>query len=269
MKKILPLALLLALLLACTISTQASRSEERIATRVSLALTQTAMALPLSQASQTPAPQIESTLTPTPSRTPPADDPKTILGNPTLRDDLSTGKNWNLESGAVTYGDTQFSQSSGKLTASNNIIGDGLIWYLSHLNFKNAYLETRFEVEQCSGNDQYGLVFRAKDYNDGLAYYFIVTCSGQYELRRWNTSGSNLLLGMPASPAINKGSDQVNTLGVWADGSLIRLYMNNQLLTELQDDSLIVDGHFGLFINAAETPGFTIHMDEIAYWDLD
>ena len=78
-----------------------------------------------------------------------------------------------------------------------------------------------------------------------------------------------MLLGMPFSEKIHKGPNQTNTLGIWIKGPIIRLYVNNNLLEEINDSTLLNGGHFGLFINARQTPGFTIYMDEISYWILN
>ena len=78
-----------------------------------------------------------------------------------------------------------------------------------------------------------------------------------------------MLLGMLFSQKIHKGPNQTNTLGIWIKGPIIRLYVNNNLLEEINDSTLLNSGHFGLFINARQTPGFTINMDEISYWILN
>ncbi len=273
MKKTLLLVILFLFSMACTISLPGSSFDKDVAVGVGVALALTETALQESEdgqsATDTPQPEAEITLTPTTTRTPPADDPKTVLGNSNWRDTLSDGKNWQLESGDVTYGDTTFSHANGKLTAVNSVRGDGMIWYLTYLDFEDAYLEATFEIEDCSASDQYGLIVRAADYNDGIAYYYIVTCGGQYDLRRWNLSGSTLLLNSLSSDVFNNGSNQSNTLGIWIEGDIIRLYANNQFLTEVQDNSITGEGHFGLFSNAVQTSNFTIHMDEIAYWLID
>ena len=59
------------------------------------------------------------------------------------------------------------------------------------------------------------------------------------------------------------------TLGVWVKGNTIRLYINGKFLQEINDNALLNDGYFGLFINARQTPGLTIKMDDIAYWLLN
>lgn len=269
MKKSILLATLLLFSIACSITLPGSSFDKDVAVGVALAFTETALQATSDAQQATDTPQTGATPSPTPTQTPPADDPKTVLGDPDWRDTLSNGKNWQLDAGDVTYDDTTFSQSNGKFTAVNSVTGDGMIWYLTYLSFENAYLEAKFEVENCSAGDQYGLVIRAQDYADGLGYYYIATCGGEYELRRWNAGGSSLQLNSPSSNAINSGSNQTNTLGIWIKNDVIRLYANNQFLTEIKDSSIVVDGHFGIFINAVQTSGFTLHMDEIAYWLLD
>ena len=77
-------------------------------------------------------------------------------------------------------------RGNGKMTVVNQSTTSGFIWWLTYLSFKDAYLEATFEVEDCSANDQYGLVVRAPDYEDGRGYYYTLTCGGQYDLRRWD-----------------------------------------------------------------------------------
>jgi hypothetical protein len=68
------------------------------------------------------------------------------------------------------------------------------------------------------------------------------------------------------SPHILKGPDQINRIGVKADGNRLSLYANGNFLAEVRDDSF-ASGRFGLFIGSAETPGYTAKVDEIAYWE--
>ena len=273
MKRLLPFILLLTLLLSCTISFPGSdlTFDDKVATQSSIVLTATALHESLEnkqdypQATDTPSDELDQQ----PSATPPADNPKKDLGQPSWRDDLSTGKNWNLDSGDQEFGSTRFYHENGYLGASSGTTTSGYIWWLNYLEFKDAYLEAEFETVNCSGDDQYGLVFRAPDYTSGFSYYFTVTCDGRYSVRRWNGAGSIFLLDLPKSSVINAGPNQINKLGVWVNDAVIRLYVNDQFLEEINDTGLQDKGHFGLFINAKQTPGFTIKMDEIAYWLLN
>ncbi len=269
MKKVLNVfsfGLTAVLLLSCTPSTP---FEDKVATQVSISFTATALDEMLRQPTDTPTPEATMTLEPTATKPLPEGDPKNTLGSPTWRDDLATGKNWNLESSDITFGGTTFSAENGKLVATSATTSEGYIWWLNFRKLKNAYLEAKFEIGTCSGNDQYGLVFRAVNYEDGFAYYYSVSCDGKYDLRRRTNAGSVMLLGSPQSGFINDGSDQTNTLGVWMQNDRISLYVNGELLEEITDTELGQEGHFGIFINAAKTPGFTVRMDEISYWLLE
>lgn len=271
MKKIFILPLLLLFVLACSISSPSNSFDERTATQVAVALTATALDQEIDQ-EPTQKTVDEGEIEPTKSATntpTPLDDPKKDLGTPTWTDDLSTGKYWSLDSEDIIIDTITLSVNNGNLTAVAAVTGKGTNWWLTYLTFQDAYLEATFDVGKCANDDQYGLVFRAPDYESGFAYYFHVTCDGHYDIRRWSSSGSTMLLGMPSSEKINTGSDQTNTLGVWVNGSIIRLYVNDFLIEELNDSSLSNTGHFGLFINARQTSGFTVNMDEISYWTLD
>lgn len=271
MKKIFLLSFILINALACTISSPTDSFDDKTATRVALSLTATALDQEIKQqGSDVSSTDMQGEPLATATNTPvPPDDPKKELGQPTWKDDLSTGQYWSLDAGDITIDTITFSVGSGKLSANASVIGKGNNWWLTYLTFQDAYLEATFDVAECTTDDQYGLVLRAPDYESGFAYYFHITCDGHYDLRRWSNDGSSMLLGMPFSEKINKGPNQTNTLGIWAKGPIIRLYVNNNLLEEINDSTLINDGHFGLFINARQTPGFTVSIDEMSYWILN
>jgi hypothetical protein len=271
-KKISFVSFLFLFTLACSISFPSSDSfDEKISTKVAISLTATALNQELIQETTQASPHEEDNEpTESPTITPnPIEDPKKDLGETTWSDNLSTGSYWSLDAGDIIIDTTTLSLQNGKLSASAATIGKGTNWWLTYLTFQDAYLEATFDVGTCADDDQYGLVFRAPDYESGNAYYFHVTCDGRYDLRRWSNNGATMLLGMPSSEKINAGSDKTNTLGVWIKGPIIRLYVNNFMIKEISDGSLPNYGHFGLFINARRTPGFTIHMDNISYWTLN
>jgi len=272
MIKIFLISLVLITILACSISSPTDSFDDKTATQVAVVLTATALDQEIKQQVTEPSStdtQGEPSATATNTPVPP-DDPKQELGQPNWNDDLSTGQYWSLDSDDKIIDTTiTFSVGNGKLSANSDVVGKGNIYWLTHLTFQDAYLEAIFDVEECRNDDQYGLVVRAPDYESGTGYYFHITCDGHYDLRRWSKDDSSMLLGMPLSEKIHKGPNQTNILGVWVKVPIIRLYVNNNLLEEINDSTLINNGHFGLFINARQTPGFTVNMDEISYWTLN
>jgi hypothetical protein len=269
MAKRISLSLLLFFLISCTIAIPAAQSfDSKVATQASVVLTATALDKFLSNHTSTPVSTISivptNTAAPTPTLN--SEDPVKSLGQPNWKDDLTNASNWFL-TGSFTSDNTKFYPSAGGIVASSASLNDGLRWYLYfEKKPKNLYIEAKFDISNCNGNDQYGIAFRAPNLQDGLAYFYAVTCSGSYNLRKWDSSGLSTLLENTAGNSIISGSNKTNVLGVWAKDNRIRLYANGQFLQEISDSSLLTDGFFGLFINAKETPGFTIKLDNISYW---
>ena len=89
-----------------------------------------------------------------------------------------------------------------------------------------------------AAKDQYGIVFRAPNMEDGYGYFYGLTCDGGYTLRKWDSSGLSVVLENTAGTSINSGSNKTNVLGVWAKDDRIRLYANGQFLKEITNSSL-------------------------------
>lgn len=275
MIKKIPFLFLLFVTISCTLTMPAAQSfDDKVATQAAVAFTATALDQYFKSQTVTPEPTAavvptETTETAAPTPTLNSEDPVKSLGQPNWKDDLTNAGNW-FSSGSYTSDNTKFYPSGGGIVATSASLKDDLRFYVYYEKKpKDIYIEEKFEIFTCSGKDQYGIVFRAPNMQDGYGYYFGITCDGAYNLRKWDTSGISVLLENAAGDSIYTGSDKTNVLGVWAKDGRIRLYANGQFLQEISDASLSNDGHFGLFINAKETPGFTIKLDEISYWVIN
>lgn len=221
-------------------------------------------------ASATPKPSPTTPATETPSPLPPTATPTTpsdllaSLGQPTWVN--------SLDSGSAFY---QFENEGTRVTVENGVMklsglqaNDWLGWSLTYTRKpKNFYLEGTFITQACSGGDRYGLVFRAP--SDNAGYFFGVTCGGRYALSAADfDENSERSLATGSSPAVLAGANQTNRLGVLAKDDQIGLYVNDTLLETITDTTFAEAGHFGAFVAANETPGFTVHLDEIRLWDL-
>jgi hypothetical protein len=76
-----------------------------------------------------------------------------------------------------------------------------------------------------------------------------------------------MLTEWTSSLHIIPGAQQTNRVGFWADGNLLKLYANGNLLAELRDGTFD-KGMFGVFVGAVKTENLTVMVDEIVYWDL-
>lgn len=261
-RTILFLSALIMMMTGCSGLTQPRVSEAEIATKVAL-LKLTANPVQATQGTgivlatiQTSAPQLTATVTTTPIK--PATDPVTWLGTPTWRDTFSGTNNFYTTSDEniqFTYGGDAFSMTA--ISA-----GGWHSWSLGNRRISNFYLEALFKVGACSGNDKYGLVFRAPDTSQG--YFYGVSCDGKFGLIRWD-SMSQLIDWKPAQP-LRSGPNQTNRVGVMARGNELTFHINGEQVEKINNDRY-TEGLFGFYIASYNTVPFNVLVDEIAYWN--
>ena len=273
---------LISLLASCNLpQKQAVPSEEDVATAVAQTLTAEPM-LPTATetlvGTQTPSPvEVSSTpteepsptetLTPTVTPTDILDDPAVALGAPVWERTMANGTAFGIGSEGYEDENTRIYMGNDVMILKSTSTLGFRGWRLTSPTPQNMYLEAIFNIPSCSGNDEYGLVFRAKDYTSGQGYYMGVTCSGQYNFSRWNDSGTTILINSKPGETIQSGSGKTNRIGILANGNSFKLYANGELLEEIQDSGLPNNGHIGVFL-AGSSGNFTVELDKIAYWDL-
>jgi hypothetical protein len=274
MKKELIILIFAISLSSCNIPRPAQPSFEVVATKVAIArtstaiqdffATETAAASPI-QTSLTPTPGIP--VPPTPGMTPTQINFHEKLGMPTWQDELNHGTRWSLAQPNTDTPNVTIKVENGILSMTRSVPYGGKNWWLNYQILKDFYLEGKFITEVCSKDDQYGLIFRAPNYTSGFGFYYTITCNGYFNLMRWDENGAVNLFQWEKSDVILAGANQTNFFGIWAKQNMIRLYANGKLVKEVNDYSLPNKGHFGLFVDSRQTPGFTIQLDEIAFWE--
>lgn len=268
MKKILIFMIIMLLSLSCTLTVPALSFDDKVATQAAVAMTATALDRTIR--TEVASPDAKATdaeeETPEPTETLPVGDPRKELGNPTRKDNLTSSGIWFKDSDEWVTDNTKFSAVDGYIAATSSTVTDGLRWYLYFQKIGDAYIEAKFDVTTCAGSDKYGLVFKAVDFDGTDQFFYSITCEGQYELRKMISLATSSLIPISESDKINAGSNQSNILGVWVKNSRIRLYVNGQFLQEIESSGIPAEGHYGLFINARQTPGLTVHLDEVTYW---
>ena len=223
-------------------------------------------ALPPAEPTLTETPQ--PTLTPTPTATVNNSDPRQSLGAPAWQDTLDDGDAWGLDS--TGYQDDYLGikiENSSMFLTSYQALG-WHSWRLNGQRPQNFYLEATLRPQNCSGSDAYGLVFRAPDYDSGRGYYLRLRCNGQFVLSAWPDDGMDNLSEWQTHSAFVGGANQTNRIGVLVNGSSLAVYANGTLVQTVTDSSFSDAGHIGVFISAVSTPGFTVEMSEISYWNL-
>jgi hypothetical protein len=213
---------------------------------------------------QTPLPTLTPSLTNTPIPTLGPDDPKLELGEPDWQADFTEDTDWYFFNEA--FG--RFQLDSGQLLMTAKKTESMEFWSLSWPYLSDFYLEFKaITGRACDGKDRYGMVLRAPDTEAG--YLFGASCEGEYSLRYWDSEDIAFaeLVPWTASNYINSGPNQINYLGVKAQGNRLILYINGHLIHEIQDQTQL-EGKFGSFIKAENTPGFQVRIANVAYWEL-
>jgi hypothetical protein len=205
--------------------------------------------------------EVTPTITPTPA------DPRSVLGSPVYADTFSSGSAFGLK---TPYSDdaVEMSVTGGNLVMTTTKNYSGIRWRLSYPNPQNYYLEGTFKTVNCSGDDLYGLVMRAPDYENGHGYYFGVTCGGEYYFMRDISGTDEKLVDWTKDANILTGINQENRLGVMLDGTHFSLYINGKLVKELDDSGINAPGYFGVFIASYEQWNMSVEVEEINQWEL-
>jgi len=200
------------------------------------------------------------TVTATPTVTPTLE-----LGNPTVRIQMDSNVPFGLQS-PYEDANSYFAVSNGVMVMKSFNTAGYRGWRLTSQIPANAYVQGIFNVKSCSGGDQYGIVLRAPDYTGGYGYYLGITCDSQYRLTRWDSGGVNTI-ATGSDPAILGGAGQTNRLAIRAEGTTVKIYVNDKMIKEVNDAAINSSGHYGLFV-AGTSGGLVVDVDEIAYWKL-
>jgi hypothetical protein len=185
------------------------------------------------------------------------------LGNPDWRDRFTDSGNWFL----LNADNVRFSIENAGLRMRAKTANSGDFWGLSNQpDLKDFYIEGTFTTgPTCSGLDRYGLLIRAPNTNAG--YVFNIACNGQFRVYEWDGQTYNQLQGWKTSTAIKTGPDATNRVGIWAEGDVLKLFVNDVQVVEL-DVAIYDQGQFGLLVGSANTDNFDVYVEELAYWLL-
>ena len=221
------------------------------------------------QPSDTPAPESQAegesqpAIMPSPTPTPEAD-PRVELG----------GADWVAAFGedtSQTWGQFDDEQATvemkpDELVLTANKANSFDVWSMSYPVLEDFYLEiTGTSGDMCGGKDRYGPIVRAPDNNQG--YLYQISCDGMFTLRKWDGVAYTDLISWTPSPHIVPGPNQTHRVGIMAEGTNLSVYINGFLLGEAEDETYEV-GTFGISIAATDTPGFSVTVTEVLYWEL-
>jgi len=206
---------------------------------------------------------------PTPSPIPLSpDDPRAglNLSAPDIRDDFSQPL-WYVYSDPAT---ANFAYENNRFSATDNLADGFLPWTTTGPEAADLYVEVSAEVGGCSGKDAYGLGIRIGGEGLNRGYTLEISCDGAYRLRRFVSEELPvILLDWTPAAALVSGPQATNRIGLLAQGEQFQVFANGELVSAqaIEDDNYS-SGILSLFASAAQTPGLTVHFDDLALWFL-
>ena len=170
------------------------------------------------------------------------------LGDLIWEDDFSDEENWQTfrsEDGNAVI-------ANHELTLAIQNAESTIISYTTIPWQSDYYLSFDVKLSLCSYNeDAYGILFRVEDSDnyDRL----LINCLGQTRVERRYKGEMLPLYDWAVNGQIRPGAPQKFNLGIWANGSLLRIFVNDVFLYETTD-AILKQGGIGV---TAKSKGFS------------
>ncbi len=206
-----------------------------------------------------------NTPAPPPSRTPtspaPTSTPLSIpipqSGDALLEDDFeSDDSGWEIgeyDAGNVGYADGVYFVTSVEQNST--------MWGVAYRTFGDVSISV--DASQISAgpedNNAYGIICREQGNGDG--YYLRISGDGFYSILKADDGEFDTLVDWTTSSAIQEGNS-TNRIRVVCNGSILSLYVNDQLLATAED-STFAEGDISLTATTYEEEATEIHFDNL------
>ena len=130
---------------------------------------------------------------------------------------------------------------------------------------RDFYAEATAVISLCSGNDQYGMLFRAGSNRD--FYRFVLNCNGQERLERVRGGVAYAVHDWITSNAVPLGAPAQIELGVWAVGREMRFFLNDAYQFSALDP-VFSSGTFGFYAYASGKSPVTVSFSDLSVYSV-
>ena len=136
---------------------------------------------------------------------------------------------------------------------------------LSEPTFSDFYAEITASPSICVGLDEYGLLFRVR--SSGDFYRYSLSCNGQVRLDRvvGGTAGSPQPWLISAT--VPRGAPSTSRMGVWARGSDLRFFVNDEYQFAVIDAYHDI-GNLGVFARSAGENAVTVSFSDLKVYQI-
>jgi hypothetical protein len=191
----------------------------------------------------------------------PTVDEKPSVENELLADNFTNPAQWSTSqtaAGSVAFGDQELTLAVSQPKAA--------LLSLSKVSLpENYYLEITVDLSLCKGGDAYGLLLRASSPTD--YYRYAISCTGQLRLERVKNSQLAIVQDWTPAGQIPPGSPLLLKLGVWAAGSQMRFFINNEYQFGASDP-VFTGGVLGVFARSAGDTPVTVSFSDLHLYGL-
>jgi len=191
----------------------------------------------------------------------PTADEKPAVEEELLSDDFTDSAQWSTgltAAGSVAFGDKELTLAVSQ--------PKGTLLSLSKAPLpENFYLEMTVDLSLCRGGDAYGLLLRAS--SPGDYYRYVISCTGQLRLERLKNSKLAILQDWTVGGQIPSGSPLMLRLGVWAAGSEMRFFINDEYAFSARDP-VFTGGTLGVFARSAGDTPVTVSFSDLHVFAL-
>lgn len=183
-------------------------------------------------------------------------------GSVLLEDDFSDGEAWSLR----TAPGASVAVANNHLTLAMTLPEGFLFTTRTEPVFGDFYAEITASPNLCSPGDEYGVMVRT---TARLDYYRLaLTCDGQAKLARVRRGSSQLMVPVERYPVIPNAAPSSSRIGVWANGSEIRFFVNGQYLFSTTD-KILNEGTIGVFVRSTGEQAISVNFSELIVREID
>jgi hypothetical protein len=182
------------------------------------------------------------------------------IGAVTLTDNFSDDSVW--DTAVSNQGSAAISRNRLTLAVQPGV-------YLASLRrdvtLGDFYAEITARPSLCRGDDNYGLIVRAT----GTYFYrFVLSCNRMVHVEKIN-GGVRLILQEPvASGDAPPGAPGEVTIGIWAVGSEMRLFLNGRFQFSVTDKNF-PSGALGVFARSTGDTPMSVTFSELTVYDVE
>lgn len=179
-------------------------------------------------------------------------------------DDFSSAENWDV-----------FRTAEGGAIISNNLLTltlqDAKSQIFSFSNFppvSNGYMEMNVDVSLCTfPNDSYSIFFRTNR-EENIYYEWEINCRGETRVILVNRDRKTTIMDWSMNGLIRVGAPQKFSIGIHLNSEKVNLFINDQLLAEL-NDMRHMSGGFGLGLSSEGSYPITISFSDFRFYKTD